>query len=194
MAKIDLESLLKFETLLHSFALIERVAHVRGRQLRENDAEHSYFLTMLAWYANESFGMNLDTAKVIRYALVHDLVEVYAGDTYIFDEEAKKTKHEREAKAQIAEEFPDFPSLNEAIAAYELQNDAESQFVKALDKIEPFLANYLSKGRTWKETNVSFEQIRDQKREKVAHHPEIRELLEEMLARIEPNKREYFSK
>jgi putative hydrolase of HD superfamily len=194
MAKLELEQVLKFEELLHSFALVERVVHIKGRDARENDAEHSYFLPMLAWYVIDAFSLQLDTAKIIRYALVHDLVEVYAGDTYIYDVEARKTKHEREEKArlQIAKEFPEFTDMNESIEAYESQQDAESRFVYALDKLEPIIANYMQKGRTWKEMGVTFTEFVENKRPKTAQVEEIRDLLEVLIAEIEPKKDEYF--
>jgi putative hydrolase of HD superfamily len=195
MPKLELDPILQFEELLHKFALVERVAHIKGRTTRENDVEHSYIITMLAWFVIDTFKLSLDTNKVLRYALVHDLVEVYAGDTYIFDEEAKKTKYEREEKARlrIASEFPDFIGLNETIEAYEKQNDDEAKFVKTLDKIEPVIANFLQKGITWKEMDVSFDQAVEHKRERTAPVAEIRELLEEIISRIEPNKSEYFN-
>ncbi len=196
MAKLQLDQILKFEELLHSFALIERVAHVKGRDFKENDVEHSYLISMLAWYVIEAFRLPLDVNKVLRYALVHDLVEVYAGDTYIFDTEALKTKHDREAKAllQIKSEFPEFESLGETIEAYEAQLDAESKFVKTLDKIEPVIANYLQNGRTWKEMGITFDDFVNNKRPKTAPVQEIRELLEEIITYIEPRKSDYFNK
>jgi putative hydrolase of HD superfamily len=195
MARLEFEKILKFEELLHTFALVQRVAHVKGRAVRENDVEHSYFIPMLAWYLIEAFQLPLNTEKVIRYALVHDLVETYAGDTYIFDEAAQKTKHAREesARRRLGIEFPEFPSLHESISAYEAQEDAESIFVKALDKIEPFIANYLQDGRTWKEMDVSFTEIIKNKREKTKAVPEISALLEEIIAIIEARKEQYFN-
>lgn len=196
MAKLEVERIMGFEALLHSFALVERVAHIKGRVARENDVEHSFHIAMLAWYILDAFKLPLDVNRVIQYALVHDLVEVYAGDTYIWDEEAKKTKHEREEKArlQIADEFPEFPSLNVAIEKYEKQEDAESKFVKALDKVQPVMANYLENGRTWKEMEVAFADLVAHKRERVANVEEIRDLLEDIIAIIEPKKRDYFVK
>jgi putative hydrolase of HD superfamily len=195
MARLELEQILKFEELLHAFALVERVAHIKGRESRENDAEHSYFMPMLAWYVIEAFKLDLDTDKVLRYALVHDLVEVYAGDTYVFDAEARKTKHDREEKARlrIASEFPEFPSLHTSIQDYEAQVDAESRFVKTLDKIEPVIANYLQQGRTWKQMGVSFKDFVDHKRVTTAPVSEISALLEDIIASIEPRKADYFN-
>src|SRR6185503_15785376 len=107
----------KFQTLIETFTLVERVAHVGSRESKENDAEHSYSLSMLAWYMTDAFELALDKNTLLRYALVHDLVEAYAGDTYIWDEARKKTKHEREEKArlQLIDEFPEFKDLHATI-------------------------------------------------------------------------------
>src|SRR5580704_1310169 len=114
MATLDLEKAAKFRALLDAFSLVERVMHVKGREQRENDTEHSYTLAMLAWYLADAFDLGLDKDRLLRYALVHDLVEVYAGDTYVLDEEGLKTKHEREEKARLRliEEFPEFKDLH----------------------------------------------------------------------------------
>ena len=196
MKQIGLEPVIRLHEILQSFAHIIRVAHIKGRETRENDVEHSFIITMLAWHIVDVFKLPLDKDKVIKYALVHDLVEVYAGDTYILDEEAIKTKHEREERArlQIKEELPEFSDLNDYILAYETQVDSEARFVKALDKVQPVLANYLEKGRTWKEMDVSFTDLVTHKREKTALDAEIAALLEEIIAQIEPKKLDYFPK
>ena len=188
------QELTKFAELLHNFALVERIAHVKGRDVRQNDAEHSYFLPMLAWYLIDALKLPLQLDRVLQYALVHDLVEVYAGDTYIFDEEARKTKDAREEKSRlrIAEEFPEFGSLHETILAYEKQEDEESRFVKQLDKLEPLIGNYLQEGRTWKEMNVSFFEIAENKRKNIHSAKEIRDLLEKFLSEMEARKSDFF--
>ncbi len=194
MAALDLERILEFQKLLHAFARVERVAHITDRDIRENDAEHSYFMALMAWYIVDAFKLPLARDTVIRYALLHDLVEVHAGDTYILDTEAIKTKEAREAAAldKLKKDFIDFPALAETIETYEAQADEESRFVKRLDKIMPVFANYLQQGRTWKEGNVSFDEIVEHKRDKIPQDTEIRELLDEIIARIELQKETYF--
>lgn len=196
MAKLDLDRIVEFEKLLHAFARVERTGlRIHGSDAKENAIEHSFFLAMLAWYVIDVTGLPLDLSRVIRYTLIHDLVEVYAGDTYILDTEAAKTKHEREEEAQrrIEKEFPEFEALHKTIHAYEAQGDEESRFVKALDKVEPVLSNYLQNGRGWKEMKVNFDWLVSHKRGKLAHHHGMRELFEEIIARIAPKKDEYFS-
>lgn len=197
MAKLDLDRIVEFEKLLHAFARVERTGlRIHGSDAKENDIEHSFFLAMLAWYAIDVIGLPLDLGRVIRYTLIHDLVEVYAGDTYILDTEAAKTKHKREevARQRIEKEFPEFGALHKTIKEYEAQGDEESQFVKALDKVDPVLSNYLQNGRGWKEMGVSFDWLVSHKREKLANHAGMRELFEEIIARIEPQKGKFFTK
>lgn len=165
-----------FFDLLCEYQRVERVVHVPGQDRWENNVEHSYILTMLAWYIVSRDKLDLDLNRVIRYALVHDLVEVYAGDTYIYDAEARKSKHEREAKAQeqLKEYFPEFKDLHETIAAYETLQDPEALFVKALDKLHPMLAIYAGGGRTWKEKSIKLDVIQNMKQEYIDRSPEIK--------------------
>lgn len=137
-----LDKLLQFTKLLNEFRAIERMIPVQGTSRFENDTEHSYDLAMLAWYIVSSAKMPLDHDKVIRYALVHDFLEVYAGDTYIYSKDAAHlaSKHDRETMAivKLRETLTEFPDLHQTINAYEARQDAESRFVYALDKISLF--------------------------------------------------------
>lgn len=189
--------MVEFHKLLHAFARVERTGlRIHGSDAKESDIEHSFFLAMLAWYIIETAQLPLDVSQAMRYALVHDFVEVYAGDTYILDSEGAKTKHEREeaARQRLEKEFPEFKALHETILAYEAQADEESRFIKALDKVDPVLSNYLQSGRGWKEMGVDFDWLVLHKREKLASHVDMRELFEEIIARIEPRKSDFFPK
>lgn len=195
MAKLEIEKVARFEAMLHTFARVQRVANVTDREARENDAEHSYFLTMLAWYVVDTFALPLDKDKIRMYALAHDLVEVYATDTYFFDTAARETKHEREeaSRLRIEREFPEFTDLHETIQRYEAQADAESKFVKELDKLEPVISNYLQHGRTQKEMGVRFDDALADKRMRITHHQVLRDFLEDIFALMEPNQTDHFA-
>ena len=181
--------------LIHAFQMVERVAHAPDLVRHENDTEHSYFLAMMAWYLIDSLHLPLDRAKTLEYALIHDLVEAYAGDTYAFDADAQASKHvrEKEAAERIAREFPEVPHLHATIAQYERQEDEESVFVKALDKLLPVLTNYLQDGRTWKAMGVTFEQFLANKRPRCAPDERISDLLEQMIVYFETDRARYFS-
>ncbi len=180
-----LEKLLQFTKILSEFRAIERMIPVQGTDRFENDTEHSYDLAMLAWYIVSTTETNLDQDKVIRYALVHDFLEVYAGDTYIYSKDAAHlaSKHEREAAAivKLRETLAEFPNLHETIASYETRSDAESRFVYALDKIEPILQVYLDQGKAWKKQKITRKMIIEQKQDKVALSPEVEPYFDELM-------------
>ena len=131
---------------------------------RENDAEHSFSLAIaaavLAEYSNEP----VDVAKVMKMVLVHDAVEIYAGDTYCYDDEGAKTKEAREKAA--AEKI--FGTLPEEQAAeyralwdeFERNDTPEARFSNAMDRIQPLLLNYSREGYSWKEYGVNSSQVR----------------------------------
>lgn len=131
---------------------------------RENDAEHSFSLAIaaavLAEYSNEP----VDVAKVMKMVLVHDAVEIYAGDTYCYDNEGAKTKEAREKAA--AEKI--FGTLPEEQAAeyralwdeFERNDTPEARFSNAMDRIQPLLLNYSREGYSWKEHGVNSSQVR----------------------------------
>ena len=131
---------------------------------RENDAEHSFSLAIaaavLAEYSNEP----VEVAKVMKMVLVHDAVEIYAGDTYCYDDEGAKTKEAREKAA--AEKV--FGTLPEEQAAeyralwdeFERNDTPEARFSNAMDRIQPLLLNYSREGYSWKEHGVNSSQGR----------------------------------
>ena len=198
MAEHRLEKLLGFSGMLDAFRLVERVTYANGTDRMENDTEHSYNLAMLAWYIVDSTRLDLDRDRILRYALVHDLDEVYAGDTYIYSADAAHlaSKMEREAAAlkRLEEEFPDFPDLHEAAHRYELREDRESRFVYALDKIHPVLESILDGGRIWKEKDISIAMLHDHKKAKVALSPEVQPYFDEMIDFLRKNEDRLFRK
>ncbi|MDP2666109.1 MAG: HD domain-containing protein [Candidatus Diapherotrites archaeon] len=188
-----LDPLLRFVSMTHQLRQVKRAIYVKGEDQLENDCEHQYQLTLVAWYLVQSHHLDLDLDKVIRYALVHDLVEVYAGDidTFAKDKSMKK-ENERLAAIRLQSEFPEFGDLHATIAAYESKLDKESRFVHALDKILPTINNFLDDGRTWKKRGITFEMVKESKRGKINQHPLVEELFEDLAQRISQKERELF--
>jgi putative hydrolases of HD superfamily len=170
-----LESLLQFVRFTHLTHKVERVARIPGETRYANTVEHSYQLTLLVWYLIEKESLPLDKDLAIKYALVHDLVETYAGDTYIYDTKGKESKARREHDAleRIAIEFPEFPELHTYIQSYETKQDPESRFVYALDKIIDPINIYLDDGKLWHEKNVTLQELLQNKTEKVQTDPTV---------------------
>ena len=81
---MKIQDLIEFTKFTHSFQQIKRVIYANGEDRNENDAEHSYQLAMACWLVVETKKLKLDLNKIVKYALVHDLVEIYAGDTYFY--------------------------------------------------------------------------------------------------------------
>lgn len=163
---------MEMERLKHQMEFIVEVDKVKNifRQTyladgnrKENDAEHSWHLALMAVLLKEYSKEEVDLAKVIPMVLIHDLVEIDAGDTYAYDSVGAETKREREEKAadRIFGLLPDdqgknFRELWEEFEAYET---ADAKFAHLLDNCQPLLLNDASNGRSWTEHQVKKSQI-----------------------------------
>lgn len=177
MKKPSIERILELQELLNTFASIERIVHVKrhGTHVQETDTEHSYNLAMTAWFLADYFS-KLNKAAVIRLALVHDLVEIHAGDTFAYGEQAmldSKAAREAAAQKQLATDWKDFPDMHHAITEYEVRQSPEACFVYALDKIMPMMAIYLNEGHSWHKHDITLERVKVEKLHKIASSPEI---------------------
>ena len=192
----DFNNLLKFADFLNRFRTIERTILVNGSDRMENDSEHSFNMAMLGWYINTTYKLSLDTEKLLKYALVHDLVEIYAGDTYIYSTDQKfvdsKKEREDEALFKIKENFVEFAELASLIEIYNKKNDRESKFIYALDKIEPILNIYLDKGETWKKLDITLDMLVENKTNKVSIDPTIKDIFDQLLLRLQAENDELF--
>jgi putative hydrolase of HD superfamily len=191
---LGMEKLLRFVELTQDFKAVHRKVMLLKEGREENDAEHSFQLALVAWYIIDTEKLGLDANLCMRYALVHDLVEVFAGDTpssvHKKYSEARLNKHEREERAiqKLLYEYPEFESMHDLIRRYELKEDEESKFVYALDKIMPVMTIFLEKGHAWKISGINLEDILNDKTDKVKASPEIEKyfhLLVDMLKRDE---------
>jgi putative hydrolase of HD superfamily len=130
---------------------------------RENDAEHSWYFAMAALLLSEYSNLKIDVNKVIRMALIHDIVEIDAGDTFIYDEIAKKRQKEREAKAaeRIFSILPDDQKdyYSALWSEFEDNMTEESRFARAIDRVVAILLNYKSDGKAWKENKIAYSQV-----------------------------------
>jgi len=180
--------------LIVAFGAIERKIFLPDSATQkdrwENDIEHSYTLTMIVWFISQN-NPKLDSNQCIRYALVHDLIEVHAGATFAYDHNVhvhdSKEQREREARVRLEREWPDFNEMNSAIENYELQEDAESRFVFALDKLTPIVLNVLGEEKSWHHHKLSLEDLKKQKAAKIAVSPEVATLYKELLGILEQN-------
>lgn len=186
--KPDLHRLLDLQKLLLAFRAVDRQLQIPPHLDKfENDAEHSYSLAMMAWFLADHFP-HLDRDLVIRFALAHDLVEIYAGDTFSYSSaETLQQKHYDEAAAlkQLRQEWPDFPELLEIIEAYESRDSAEAKFIYALDKLLPALVDYLNEGRGWHHHNITFAMFCEEKNRKIPLSPEVNQYCRALIKILE---------
>ena len=196
--KSNLQKILEFSNLLINFRLVIRGVLTNGEERFENSVEHSYMLAMLADYIISLDNLSLNREKVMRYALVHDVIEVYAGDTYAYtkDQDFKdsKTKREVDALERLKSEFPEFMNMWNIVETYEGKKDDESRFVYALDKVQPTIHIYLDNGRSWQKNKVTFADMLTYKGEKVKISPEVMKYWQEFLQILERNQSTLFSK
>jgi len=150
---------------------IDRLKGVLRRSLllesrrRENSAEHSWHLAMLALVLAEHANEAVDLLHTLKLLLIHDVVEIDAGDTYAYDDDSHDGKIERERTAAIRifgllppDQAVEMTALWEE---YEAQRTPEARFALALDRFMPFLHNYHTGGITWRENRVTRAQVED---------------------------------
>lgn len=142
---------------------IFRQTHLSDHGRNENDAEHAWHMALMAYLLREYSNEPVDIAKVMLMCLIHDVVEIDAGDTYAYDEAGLETQKEREdkAKERIFSILPDdqkkeFFALFDEFEAYET---AESRFAHAMDNLQPLILNNSNDGGDWKEHGVSKDQV-----------------------------------
>ncbi len=142
---------------------IFRQTHLSGHGRNENDAEHSWHMAVMAYLLREYSNEPIDISRVMLMCLIHDIVEIDAGDTYAFDENGKKTQKAREdaAKVRLFSMLPDdqkteLIALFDEFTAYETP---ESKFAHAMDNLQPLILNNSNGGNDWKEHGVSANQV-----------------------------------
>lgn len=142
---------------------IFRQTHLSGHGRNENDAEHAWHMALMAYVLKEYANEEVDISKVIIMCLLHDIVEIDAGDTYAYDEEGLKTQKEREdkAKERIFSLLPD-DQKEELIALFDEFEECvtpESKFAHSMDNLQPLILNNSNDGSDWREHGVSAEQV-----------------------------------
>ena len=149
-----LDALLKFTALAEEMTAILRRTNLADGSRRQNDAEHSWRIALMALIFKEYFIEEVDTTRAATICLAHDLVEIYAGDTFAYDAAANVGKEERERAAadKLFGQLP--PDIGTRLRALwdecEARQTPESRYANCMDRIEPFLNNSLAvDGGTW---------------------------------------------
>ena len=142
-----------------------RQTHLSGYVRRENDAEHAWHMAMMIYLLREYSNENFDVAKAMMMALIHDIVEIDAGDTYAYDTKGLETQKERETRAaeRIFGLLPDDQrdELRALFEEFEDGTSAEARFAKTMDNFQPLLLNNSNGGADWREHQIRKSQVID---------------------------------
>ena len=163
-----IEKQMEFLLELDKLKYITRQSYVADGSRHENDAEHSWHLALMAMLLSEYANEDIDVLHVIKMVLIHDAVEIDAGDTYAYDEAGNATKRQRE-EAAADRIFHLLPAdqereLRALFEEFEACITPEAAFANALDRVQPILLNHITGGRAWREHNVAARQVLDRNR------------------------------
>ena len=142
---------------------IMRQTYLASGQRKEGDAEHAWHLAIMALLLSEHANEEINVLKTMAMVLIHDLVEIDAGDTYAYDEGAKVTQKERELAAadRIFGLLPEDQGakMRSLWEEFEARETPEAKFARTLDCVQPLMLNHASGGRSWREHGVKKSQI-----------------------------------
>ena len=184
-----LDRILRFLEIGARFKEIERATYLADGQRLESDAEHAWHAGLFALLLHPDLGGEVDIGHVLALLTVHDLVEVYAGDTFGYDAAARRGKPEREAAA--ADRL--FAVLPADLAAtvrgwweeYEAGRTPAARFAKAMDRLQVLAQNVFSRGRMWRERGVAEAMSRAKSREAIAFDPWVAAAFEALYRRAD---------
>ena len=158
-----LQKQMEFCRLIDAQKLIGRQTYLADASRKENDAEHAWHMAIMIWLLKEYANEEIDVAKTMMMALIHDIVEIDAGDTYAYDDKGLESQKEREEKAADRifgllpeDQRAELRALFEEFEAYETP---EAKFARAMDNFQPLLLNDANEGGDWKAHGVTRSKI-----------------------------------
>jgi len=163
MTDSRLERQIRFLLEIDSLKRVLRQTYLVGGVRRENSAEHSWHVAVMALVLAEYAIQPVDVGRVVRMLLVHDIVEVDAGDTYVYDEAAVASREGRERQA-VTRVFGLLPSdmaaeLKALWEEFEAKATPDARFATALDRLMPVLHNLATDGRSWREHGITADRV-----------------------------------
>lgn len=158
---IDIDDVTHFLLELDALKRVNRRSYVTQTTRKENSAEHSWHLAMACWSIAELFALDVNHEKLLKMALIHDLGEIDAGDTFLYaDTRTDAHVEERAGIARLQRERGNgISDLSEVWEAQETGSSKESQLLRVVDRLLPFLLNLNTNGKTWIELGVTRSQV-----------------------------------
>lgn len=184
-----LTQILHFLEIIDQFKTIYRATHIADQSRNENDAEHTWHMSMFAVLLHHELHVQVDLEHTLKLILTHDLVEIYAGDTYAHDVIGHLDKQEREEQAaqRLFALLPDdlHSEIDSWWQEYEQAQTAEAQFARSLDKLQALAQNVFSAGRVWRERGVTEKMSRAHNDNAMSFDPTITALFALLYQRAE---------
>lgn len=164
---------------------IFRQTHLSGQGRNENDAEHAWHMAIMAYLLREYSNELVDIGRVMLMCLIHDIVEIDAGDTYAYDADGLKTQKAREdaAKERIFSLLPEDQKqeLVRIFDEFEAFQTPEAKFARAMDNLQPLLLNDSNDGGDWKEHEVNAEKVYGRQRKTKRGSEKLFEVTDQIL-------------
>ena len=162
-----------------------RQTHLTNHGRNEDDAEHAWHMALMTYLLSEYSDEKIDVARTMIMCLIHDIVEIDAGDTYAYDEEGKKTQDEREEKAadRIFALLPEDQAkdLREIFEEFQERKTPEARFARAMDNLQPLLLNNSNDGGDWKEHKAKASAVYGRHRQTKLGSEELYELADQII-------------
>ena len=174
---IDIQQRIDFIKAIDALKEVNRKTYLLSESRFENSAEHSWQVSTLALVLADFAPAGVDLFRVIKMLLIHDIVEIDAGDVLLYDSSRNEehAKKELEAAHRLFEMLPDYlgDQLLTLWIEFEAEETVDSQFAAGLDRIIPIINNLHTNGRAWKELGVKYEQIIDKNQKIAKASPEL---------------------
>ncbi len=159
-----LESQIRFIVEIDRLKSVFRQTRLMNGERRENDAEHSWHLAVMAVLLSEyAAEKDIDILRVTKMVLIHDIVEIDAGDTFVYDrtEAQNRSEEERRAADRIFNILPhdQAKEMRELWEEFEARETPEARFAAALDRLQPMLHNYETRGGAWQEHGITSDMV-----------------------------------
>jgi 5'-deoxynucleotidase YfbR-like HD superfamily hydrolase len=177
------ERLTELQDIINQLSLLKRNHYIAGTDERENVADHSLTVAMFAWYLHDITNSKLDLHKIQQYAIIHDFVEVHAGDTNTFanqNERSAKEDREKAALGRFESDFSDFGDMVMVMGAYQDMKNDEARFVWTADKLQQLIQGRRDNWRPYYEIHITNDRF-DQKMQELSAKalPELRPIFDE---------------
>lgn len=158
-----MKSILSLVSTLDQLKTVLRKTSIMSGERRENSAEHSWHICMIAILLQNHSNENIDITKVLKMLLLHDLPEIIMGDTVLYDEKTR-TAHASTEKDHLLSLLSDAPEnirndLVNVFVEFQTGKTPEARYANAIDRLQPILCNFIHKGGTWKSLNISKEKV-----------------------------------